>query len=79
MRQIFKFGRPYDVNKFTLFEPRYYDEIYNIANFPRVSAMESCGSYRTSVYIEETTNPQILMKGIKKFYQKGKYPKPRNF
>jgi len=26
----------------------------------------------------DATNPQFAMTGIKKFYQKGRYPRPRN-
>jgi len=81
MRQNFKFGRTYDVNKFTLFDPKYYDEFYNIDNFPRVSAHYSpCGTNGTSGSSGSTpwNTPQKAMSGIKKFYHKGKYPKPRN-
>jgi hypothetical protein len=80
MRQNFKFGRGFVVDKFTLFDPRYYDQLFDISNLPRVSVHRgTSGTSGNSGYIDdEDINPQFKMKGIKKFYHKGKYPRPRN-
>lgn len=77
MMQTFKFGRGYVECIFELFDPRFFD----IVNYPRFS-YSAQGSYGTSGTSgrddDDDINPQIKMKGIKKFYHKGKYPRPRN-
>lgn len=79
MRQNFKFGRGFVVDKFTLFDPRYYDQLFDISNLPRRSAqLQYSYSNSNRDTDDEDINPQFKMKGIKKFYHKGKYPRPRN-
>ena len=63
----FKFGRKYVPNRFELFDPKYFD--IPDYNFSRSSAIYSP---------QGNNNPQLAMTGIKKYHQKGRFPKPRN-